>query len=172
MQRLHKVITGGQTGVDQTAMRAARACGLEIGGWCPPGRLCETGIIPAEFPLQETEQERSPKAPDVPRSQRTEWNVRDSDGTLVILGGQAPEAGRPTSAGVSWTIECAMRYEGALLVCEVSDPDAREKIWQWLAENVISILHVAGPSEFTSPGIGEKAHALLLGVFKEWTNRE
>ncbi|HEX3129094.1 MAG TPA: putative molybdenum carrier protein [Thermoanaerobaculia bacterium] len=38
-----KVISGGQTGVDQAALRAAQDCGLEVGGWCPPGRLCETG---------------------------------------------------------------------------------------------------------------------------------
>ncbi|MEY2585055.1 MAG: hypothetical protein QOD80_1081, partial [Verrucomicrobiota bacterium] len=51
MRTLTKVISGGQTGVDQAALRAARDSGLEIGGWCPPGRVCEDGVIPAEFPL-------------------------------------------------------------------------------------------------------------------------
>jgi hypothetical protein len=167
---LRKVISGGQTGVDQAALRAAKDCGLEIGGWCPPGRVCEAGVIPAEFPLKETERERSPNAPDVPRSQRTEWNVRDSDGTLVIEGSNPPQAGRPISAGVNWTIECAMHYQRALLVCEVGDPGAREKIQQWLVANGIATLNVAGPSEATSPGIDAEAYQRLKEIFAESPN--
>src|SRR2546423_4826044 len=100
MSVVRKVISGGQTGVDQAALRAAKNCGLEIGGWCPPGRLCDNGVIPPEFPLKETPQEQSPDAPDVPRSQRTEWNVRDSDGTLVIEARHASQ--RDTGPGVKW----------------------------------------------------------------------
>lgn len=44
---LSKVISGGQTGVDCAALRAAAACGVERGGWCPPGRESEDGPIPA-----------------------------------------------------------------------------------------------------------------------------
>ena len=53
-------------------------------GHFPPGRLCESGRIPMCFPLQETLTECSPDAPDVLRSQRSEWNVRDSDATLIL----------------------------------------------------------------------------------------
>src|SRR2546430_15604495 len=108
MRRLTKVISGGQTGVDQAALRAARDCGLAIGGWCPPGRECESGLIPLEFPLQETERERSPDAPDVPRSQRTELNVRDSDATLVIVaaGGNRSGCATISDAATKWTMEC------------------------------------------------------------------
>ena len=145
--------------MDQAALCAARDCGLEIGGWCPPACVSEDGVIPAEFPLQETEQERSPDASDVPRSQRTEWNVRDADGTLVFAWSDGS-----ATAGVDWTIECSRRYQRPLLVCDVDDPEAKQKIEQWLAVNEIATLNVAGPSEATAPGIGERAYALLMQV--------
>jgi len=81
---IRKIISGGQTGVDQAALRAAVAVGVEIGGWCPPNKECETGKIPAELPLVPTDKARSDLAPDVPRSLRTELNVRDSDATCII----------------------------------------------------------------------------------------
>ncbi|MEY2547993.1 MAG: hypothetical protein QOD64_575 [Verrucomicrobiota bacterium] len=161
MRTLTKVISGGQTGVDQAALRAARDCGLEIGGWCPPGRVCEAGVIPAEFPLRVTEQERSPDALHVPRSQRTEWNVRDSDGTLVI---QSANASR--DAGTEWAWKCAARYGKPLLNCDVDDPDEANKIREWLTAFAIETLSVGGPSESTAPGIGGKAYALLVRLFR------
>ena len=159
-----RVISGGQTGVDQAALRAARDCGVEIGGWCPPGRVCEAGVIPKEFPLKETPQERSPVAPDVPRSQRTEWNVRDSDGVLVIVDGNPTD--RPADPGTDWAMKCAARFEKPLLICEVEDPDAERKIRDWLEAAPIGTLSVGGPSERSSPGIGERAYVLLRRVFE------
>jgi len=165
---LRKIITGGQTGVDQAALRAARDCGFDIGGWCPPGRECEAGIIPAEFPLQETPGERSPEAMDVPRSQRTEWNVRDSDGTLVITEGNANWSGaRTLDVGTRWAMQCAEIYGKALLVSDVTDPQATEKIREWIERTPIKVLSVGGPAESTSPGIGDRAYRLLRGVFED-----
>jgi hypothetical protein len=168
MAELRKVISGGQTGVDQAALRAAKDCGLEMGGWCPPGRVCEAGVIPAEFPLEETEQDRSLDAPDVPRSQRTEWNVRDSDGTLVLTEG-GNRSGCPTisDAGTEWALQCAKRYGRPLLVCDLADPNAKQKIQEWLRRIPIRVLSIGGPAESTSPGIGDRAYALLRGVFSD-----
>jgi hypothetical protein len=40
---LPRVLSGGQSGVDQAALRAARACGLDTGGWAPAGWMTEVG---------------------------------------------------------------------------------------------------------------------------------
>jgi hypothetical protein len=162
---MRKVISGGQTGVDQAALRAAMACGLEIGGWCPPGRVCEDGMIPADFPLKETELDRSPDAPDVPRSQRTEWNVRDSDATLVVRRGSRRASPAIRDRGTDWARRCAERYGRPLLECDVDDPDGKEKIQNWVSALGIETLSVGGPSESAAPGIGAETYALLKRVF-------
>jgi hypothetical protein len=158
---LVRVISGGQSGVDQAALRAAQSCGLETGGWCPPDRRCEDGLIPAHFGLQPTPEERSSLAPDVPRSMRSEWNVRDSDATLVLR----PIESDREDAGTSWTLRCAARYGRPLLVCDPADRDAANGIVQWLRAVRARCLNVAGPSEQAEPGIGAQAQALLLSVF-------
>ncbi len=73
---LLKIVSGGQTGADRAALDWALANGVASGGWCPFGRWAEDGAIGVRYPLRETP-ERKP-------SQRTEWNIRDSDGTLIV----------------------------------------------------------------------------------------
>ncbi|HKX30069.1 MAG TPA: putative molybdenum carrier protein [Blastocatellia bacterium] len=163
MDIVKRIISGGQTGVDQAALRAAQARGLACGGWCPPGRVCESGTIPSGFPLEETPQDRSVEAPEVPRSQRTEWNVRDSDATLILQ----PRLSGKSDPGTDWTERCAARYGRPLLVCDPWDPTTVVKIAAWLRSRSIRTLNIAGPSERTVPGIGNRAYSLLLRVFSD-----
>jgi hypothetical protein len=150
MPPLRKVVSGGQTGVDQGALRGALARGLEIGGWCPPGHTCEDGAIPDVFPLRETPDERSEGAPDIPRSRRTEWNARDSDATLLIRPAQFD----PPDAGTRWAAECASRFGRPVTGCDPAMPDEVARVRDWLARHDVSTLNVAGPSERACPGIG------------------
>jgi hypothetical protein len=159
---LKKIISGGQTGVDQAALQVAREFGFEIGGWCPPNRACETGTIPDDFPLIPTPSERSPNALHIPRSLRTEWNVRDSDATLVLL----PQSLQPDT-GTAWTITCAQHFAKPLLVIDPFLKDAPTKIDDWLASLSLTILNVAGPSERTCPGISLATEAILRQVLSK-----
>jgi hypothetical protein len=96
-----KIISGGQTGVDRAALDVAIELELPCGGWCPRGRLAEDGTVPDRYPLQET---RSAEY-----AERTERNVIDSDGTLII-------ATRPLTGGTALTVELAHRRDKPLLL--------------------------------------------------------
>ena len=71
-----RIVSGGQTGADRAALDWAISNDIPHGGWCPAGRLAEDGAIDSRYNLQET-----PKADYL---QRTEWNVRDSDATVIF----------------------------------------------------------------------------------------
>jgi hypothetical protein len=161
MTTLEKVISGGQTGVDQAALRAALACGLRCGGWCPPGRASEAGAIPADLPLVETPEERSSDAPEVPRSLRTEWNVRDSDATLVLRPASSPAP----DPGTEWALRCAARLGRPVLVCDPGDPAAAARIAGWVLGHRVATLNAGGPAERTCPGIGAQVERVLVSAF-------
>src|ERR1700746_3926565 len=93
---ISKIVSGGQTGVDRAALDVALDLGIACGGWCPKGRLAEDGPIPERYPLEET------TLPFYP--QRTERNVRDSDGTLVLTVG-------PPKGGTALTLVLARRQK-------------------------------------------------------------
>ena len=143
---IERIVSGGQTGVDRAALDVALALGLPCGGWCPRGRRAEDGPIDERYPLRET------PSPDYP--QRTEWNVRDSDGTLVLT------RGRP-GGGTALTIALARRLGRPCLVVDLaSDPDP-DPVRRWVESEGIRTLNVAGPRESQQPGIQDDARAVL-----------
>jgi hypothetical protein len=76
MALVEKIVSGGQSGADIAALDFAIERGIPHGGWCPRGRKAEDGTIDPRCNLQET--------PSGDYIQRTEWNARDSDGTVVF----------------------------------------------------------------------------------------
>jgi hypothetical protein len=149
---VRRVVSGGQTGVDRAALDAAAELGVESGGWCPRGRRAEDGAIPAAYPLEET--------PSAAYPERTSWNVRDSDATLILT------RGRPRG-GTALTVSLARRAGKPVLVVDLGrSPDA-EEVRAWLRGNRVGVLNVAGPRESEAPGIHDEAAALLRGVLGE-----
>ena len=67
---LQRVISGGQTGVDQAALRAAKAAGLETGGWMPLGWLTEECPRPEFGELYRHDRVRRAGLPDAHLGER------------------------------------------------------------------------------------------------------
>jgi hypothetical protein len=146
MSELEKIVSGGQTGVDRASLELAIALNIPHGGWCPKGRKAEDGVIAAIYQLDET--------PTSEYRQRTEWNVRDSDGTLILT------RGAPTG-GTALTIKLAAAYSRPCLVIDLDAAPAPDTVGTWLAANHIKVLNIAGPRESGFPGIHEAAAAFL-----------
>ena len=128
-----KIISGGQTGVDRAALDVALKHGIESGGWCPTGRLDEIGRIPDRYPVEELE--------DGGFIERTLQNIKDSDGTVIIYPGKL-------SGGTEQTLHfCVEQRRPHELIdpSNVSTQKAAQLIADFVRENKIDILNVAGP---------------------------
>jgi len=144
-----KIISGGQTGVDRTALDFAIQHGFEHGGWCPRGRLAEDGTIPAIYRLRETDSANY--------DERTEKNVADSDATLIV----ARE--KELSGGTAFTKVCAEQYGRPLLVVyeRNSVSPGATALSKFFKQNRVGTLNVAGPRESQAPGLGKFVRELL-----------
>lgn len=143
---IKKIVSGGQTGVDRAALDVAIRLGIPAGGWCPRGRRAEDGRIPDSYPLHE--------ASSINYAKRTELNVRDSDGTLILSGG-------PLTGGTALTESLARRQGKPVFVVDLRDDPAPDVIDEWLAANSIQTLNVAGPRESQQPGIYDRVTDFL-----------
>ncbi len=143
---ISRIVSGGQTGVDRAALDVALERGIPCGGWCPRGRLAEDGPIDRRYPLSETPQARP--------AQRTRWNVRDSDGTLIIVRGQL-------RGGTALTRRAAAELDKPCLLIDPSSPAAVARIVAWASRHRIAVLNVAGPRESHCLGIYDEAVELL-----------
>jgi hypothetical protein len=139
---VEKIVSGGQTGVDRAALDVALELGIPCGGWCPQGRSAEDGPIPDRYPLQETEGRKY--------KFRTSLNVRDSDATLILNLG-------PLEGGTGLTRILAVKQRRPHLVVELDQDQDIQGARQWLLENSVKVLNVAGPRESKRPGVHELA---------------
>ena len=145
------IVSGGQTGADRAALDFAIRHGIAHGGWCPRGRLAEDGPLEAKYQLQETASAKYP--------QRTKWNVRDSDATIIFI-----LAGEPTG-GTALTLKVARNHgKPHLLICREKYPtleEAGQELLSFLEEHKVERLNVAGPRASQEPEIADFVEAVL-----------
>lgn len=154
---IEKIVSGGQTGVDQAGLLIATEMGIEVGGWCPKGGLDENGTSMLNvYPLKEA----TTTNPD----ERTKLNIRDSDGTLIIV----PCIPLPDKIkdGTRLTIEHAIELKKPHLIIELDKKDdAANTVNEWVKENNIHVLNIAGPRESNSPGINKESCEIFREIF-------
>jgi hypothetical protein len=155
---IKKIISGGQTGADRAAIDTAIKLGIPHGGWIPKGRITEDGPLPDKYQLQEMPTNSYPK--------RTEQNVIDSDGTLIIC------RGKPTG-GSDYTREMASKHKKPLLHIDLNlttSYDAASLILSWVNLYPIEVLNVAGPRVRKDPDIYNDVFRILEMAFKMHRN--
>jgi hypothetical protein len=148
-----RIVSGGQAGADRAALDWALAHGVHCGGWCPKGRKAEDGPIDAKYPMKET--------PSASYVQRTEWNVRDSDATVLF-------SIDPTlSGGSKKTMEFAQKYNKPRLHLHAGVTDAVDKLKGFVQENSAKVINVAGPRASKEAGVGEFVMRTLEEAFTD-----
>lgn len=154
---IRKIISGGQTGADRAALDLAIEWNIAHGGWIPKGRLAEDGPLPEKYHLREM--------PTSDYPQRTEKNVLDSDGTLILSHG-------PLTGGSALTRKLAIKHGRAWLHINLSEINAfmaAQAIHDWIFEQDIAVLNVAGSRESQDPKIYRATYDILEAVLHLFT---
>ena len=132
MYKIEKIISGGQTGADRSALDFAIDNNIPHGGWIPKGRITETGQLPDKYHLQEM----ATTSYDI----RTEQNVIDSDGTVIISHGNL-------TGGSALTRTYTIKHHKPCLHLNMNNTTIAEaggSLNNWIRKNNIEILNVAG----------------------------
>ncbi len=146
---LKKIISGGQTGADRAALDTAIKFNLEHGGWVPAGRKAEDGSVPYQYDLTEMETDSYPE--------RTEQNIVDSDGTLIISHGVL-------TGGSLLTKKIASKIKKPWCHIDLVEMDEFEgavTLHGFVDDNDIQILNVAGPRASQDPFIYRSVKSII-----------
>ena len=156
------ILSGGQTGADRAALDFAIEYGIPHGGWCPRGRRAEDGPIDERYQLHET--------PSRKYTQRTKWNVRDSDATVVF------SLARELTGGSALTLAIAQRLgkPGLHLAGETASAvgDLAERLLAFLAEHHVHRLNIAGPRASQEPDIAPFVRRVLTAALDRSASTE
>ena len=144
------IVSGGQTGADRAALDFAIRAGLPHEGWCPLGRLAEDGPLDARYQLRET--------PTSQYAERTAWNVRDSDATVLFTLKAELSGGTKLTGDVAESLGKPLLH---LSAAEVGVLEAAAVLRQFIATHKVTRLNVAGPRASQEPEIAAYVDAVL-----------
>ena len=150
---IKKIISGGQSGVDRAALDVAIKLSIPHGGWVPRGRLTENGPLPPKYRLTETDSSSY--------ADRTEKNVLEADGTLIISRGSL-------TGGSEYTREMAVKHDRIWIHIDLElifAFQAAMTIKDWISKNNIEVLNVAGPRASKDPKIYSDSLKILESVY-------
>ena len=143
---IFKIYSGGQTGVDRAALDAAIEHGIPHGGWCPANRIAEDGRIDEKYQLQETSSKGY--------VQRTKKNIEDSEATLIIYNDSL-------KGGSLLTYNYAVEINKPVFLLDLSVEYNPGQINNWINDNSINLLNIAGPRESQNKGIYLSAKRII-----------
>ena len=150
------IISGGQTGVDRAALNFAIEHGFAHGGWCPLGRLAEDGKLDQRYQLEETTTSRY--------DQRTRWNVRDSDATLLLTIHRELSGGTALTCRISQELEKPWLQVSREMYSQTTT--AGQLVREFVQRHQVSRLNVAGPRASQEPEVGQYVLAVLRSAFE------
>jgi hypothetical protein len=160
-----KVISGGQTGVDQGGLIAAKLIGIPTGGWAPRGYLTENGPnnYLAEFGLSEHSSDKYPP--------RTARNIHESDATLIMA--------HDFDRGSGLTVKLCRSMKKPFMTI-TDEPDLNNRIMESVVDSIVEwikarhrvlgrglVLNIAGNRESRAPGIQVRSSILFHKVFSK-----
>jgi hypothetical protein len=126
----------------------------------PEGAVVGNRVIPKEYLLQETATSEC--------SERTILNIKDADGTLIIL----PDNVTKITDGTILTIKTVAEMGKPYLIVYLSEVPGVNQINSWIAKNGIQLLNIAGPRESRSKGIHDAAVAFIEKVLLAYLRSE
>jgi hypothetical protein len=150
---IEKIISGGQSGAGRAALDAAMKLGIAHGGWVLHGRMTEDGPLPDKYDLNEM--------PDQNLSERTKKNIKEASGTLILSYEKFREQ-------FDFIKKISKRFAKPVLHIELHTTvafNAATRINDWIVDNDISVLNVAGPRNEQDPRIYQATLDIIQAVF-------
>ncbi len=146
------IISGGQTGADRAALDTAIKFNIDHGGWVPLGRKAEDGAIPGRYRMDEMPTDSYPK--------RTERNITDSHGTVIISRGAL------TGGSLLTKKLCVHHKKPSCHVdlLQIDEFEAAVILKNFISDFKIEVLNVAGSRASNDSGIYRSVKAVLETV--------
>jgi hypothetical protein len=155
--------SGFQTGADIGGIKAARQCGINTGGWINDNCQTLDGPRPEYIELYGASKCGSNKYKD-----RTWKNVETADATIRF-------ATVWNSPGEKCTWNAIEKYDKSYFNVDLNDPHydlCVDEVAEWIEENEIAVLNVAGNAEKTSPDIENKVYEFCVQLFNKLKERD